>query len=99
MSVHGLTSDTYRSMPAGRARRRSRDDRRRVRPPRPGGPRGPQAVPLDDNRVRSSGAATAPDDLPAPGRFEPGGIRPWDGFAEREAPTRVESLQVAADHG
>jgi hypothetical protein len=78
--VHGLTSDTYRSMPreARRAALAAMIDVVFVR--RLGGPRGPHAVPLDESRVRVLWRGTGPGDLPAKGRYEPGGIRAWDGF-------------------
>jgi hypothetical protein len=55
----------------------------------PGGPRGPRALPIDDSRVRILWRDQAPDDLPARGRFDSSGIRPWDGFAEREPQPRM----------
>jgi DNA invertase Pin-like site-specific DNA recombinase len=47
-----------------------------------GGPRGPQAIPIDARRVRILWSGQAPDDLPATNKAS--AIVPWNGF-EQEA--------------
>ena len=45
-----------------------------------GGPRGPQAIPIDDRRVRILWSGQAPDDLPAPNKAST--ITAWSGFED-----------------
>jgi hypothetical protein len=45
-----------------------------------GGPRGPQAIPIDERRVRILWSGQAPDDLPAHNKVS--AIAPWDGFED-----------------
>jgi len=49
-----------------------------------GGPRGPQAIPIDERRVRILWSGQAPDDLPAHNKAS--AVIPWSGF-EQEPPT------------
>jgi len=60
-----------------------------------GGPRGPQAIPIDERRVRILWSGQAPDDLPAVNKAST--IIPWSGF-EDEAPAGVTTSQRAAQH-
>jgi hypothetical protein len=45
-----------------------------------GGPRGPQAIPIDERRVRILWSGEAPGDLPAINKAS--AITPWSGFEE-----------------
>jgi hypothetical protein len=51
-----------------------------------GGPRGPQAIPIDERRVRILWSGQAPSDLPAPNKVS--ATTPWPGF-EDEPPARM----------
>ena len=45
-----------------------------------GGPRGPQAIPIDERRVRILWSGESPGDLPAINKAS--AITPWSGFEE-----------------
>jgi hypothetical protein len=51
-----------------------------------GGPRGPQAIPIDERRVRILWSGQAPGDLPAANKVS--AVAPWRGF-EDEPPAGV----------
>ena len=55
-----------------------------------GGPRGPQAVPIDERRVQILWRGQGPKDLPATNRAS--AVFPWRGF-EEEAPSGMTSRQ------
>lgn len=79
-SLSGLTADAYRSL--DREERtsvlRAMIDCVFVR--NVGGPRGPQAVPIDERRVRILWHGQGPEDLPASNKVSP--VIPWRGFEE-----------------
>jgi DNA invertase Pin-like site-specific DNA recombinase len=85
-SLSGLTADAYRSLP--------REERAAVLGAmigcvfarNVGGPRGPQAIPVDERRARILWRGQAPADLPA--RNKPSTVASWAGF-EDEAPAGV----------
>ena len=87
-SVSGLTADAYRSL--------NREERGAVLAAmidcvfvrNVGGPRGPQAVPIDDRRVRILWRGQAPPDLPAHNKAS--AVVPWTGF-EDEPPAGVST--------
>lgn len=75
--VDGLTADIYRSLPREERAGVLRDMIDVVFVRSVGGPRGPQAVPLDSKRVRILWRGEGPADLPRGGRVHSGGIMPW----------------------
>jgi hypothetical protein len=87
-SLSGLTADAYRSL--------EREERAAVLAAmigcvfvrNVGGPRGPQAIPIDERRVRILWRGQAPPDLPAHNKAS--AIVPWTGF-EDEPPARVST--------
>jgi site-specific DNA recombinase len=87
-SLSGLTADAYRSL--------NREERGAVLAAmidcvfvrNVGGPRGPQAVPIDDRRVRILWRGQAPPDLPAHNKAS--AVVPWTGF-EDEPPAGVST--------
>jgi DNA invertase Pin-like site-specific DNA recombinase len=85
-SLHGVTADAYSSLERTEraAVLRALIDCVFVR--NVGGPRGPQAVPIDERRVRILWRGQGPRDLPATNKASV--IAPWRGF-EHEAPTGV----------
>jgi hypothetical protein len=78
--VSGLTADAYRGL--------EREERAAVLGAmigcvfvrNVGGPRGPQAVPIDARRVRILWRGESPSDLPAPNRAS--AVIPWSGFED-----------------
>jgi DNA invertase Pin-like site-specific DNA recombinase len=85
-SLAGLTAEAYLSLERGERAEvlRAMIDCVFVR--NVGGPRGPQAVPLDDRRVRILWRGQGPEELPARNRASV--VMPWRGF-EDEAPPGV----------
>jgi DNA invertase Pin-like site-specific DNA recombinase len=87
-SLSGLTADAYRSL--------DREERASVLCAvidcvfvrNVGGPRGPQAVPIDERRVRILWRGQGPRDLPARNKVSP--VIPWGGF-ENELTTGMAS--------
>jgi site-specific DNA recombinase len=85
-SVQGLTAEAYRSL--------DREERAAVLTAmigcifvrNVGGPRGPQAIPIDDRRVRILWRGQAPADLPANNKAST--VTPWAGFKD-EPPAGV----------
>jgi DNA invertase Pin-like site-specific DNA recombinase len=83
-SVSGLTADAYRGL--------EREERAAVLGAmigcvfvrNVGGPRGPQAVPIDARRVRILWRGELPDDLPAPNKVS--AVVPWLGFEDEPSP-------------
>ena len=82
--LSGLTAEAYRSLPREEraAVLRAMIDCVFVR--KVGGPRGPQAIPIDERRVRILWSGQSPDDLPALNQAST--VTPWLGF-EDESPT------------
>jgi hypothetical protein len=82
--LSGVTAEAYRSLP--RVERatvlRAMIDCVFVR--KVAGPRGPQAIPIDERRVRILWSGQSPDDLPALNQAST--VTPWRGF-EDESPT------------
>jgi hypothetical protein len=54
-----------------------------------GGPRGPQAIPIDERRVRILWSGQAPGDLPAVNKAS--AITPWHGFEHEPPPGMTTS--------
>lgn len=75
-SVHGMTTDAYRSLDRERRRTALAEmiDAVMIRPPAPGTAKGRWAPPLDDSRALVFWRGQAPD-LPTKSRFDPDGIR------------------------
>jgi hypothetical protein len=79
-SLSGLTADAYRSL--------EREERAAVLDAmvgcvfvrNVGGPRGPQAIPIDERRVRILWRGQAPTDLPAHNKAS--AVSPWRGFED-----------------
>jgi hypothetical protein len=92
-SLSGLTADAYCSL--------EREERASVLRAlidcvfvqNTGGPRGPQAIPIDERRVRILWRGQGPEQLPAANKVSP--IVPWRGF-EHEPPSGMTAGQSVA---
>ena len=84
--LSGLTVEAYRSLEARGARQVLGAMIGCVFVRNVGGPRGPQAIPIDERRVRILWSGQAPGDLPAVNKVS--AITPWSGF-EEEPPARM----------
>jgi hypothetical protein len=82
-SLTGLTADAYRSLEREEraAALRAMIDCVFVR--NVGGPRGPQAIPVDERRVRVLWRGQGPGDLPVQNKAS--AVVPWRGFEEEPA--------------
>ena len=86
--LSGLTEQAYRSLPRAERATVLRAMIGCVFVRNVGGPRGPQAIPIDERRVRILWSGQAPDDLPAVNKVS--ALTPWSGF-EDEPPAGMTS--------
>jgi site-specific DNA recombinase len=78
--LSGLTAEAYRSLPRVERAAVLRAMIGCVFVRNVGGPRGPQAIPIDERRVRILWSGQSPDELPALNKVS--AITPWSGFED-----------------